>query len=350
MFTFGFALGATGDNGELPGNPKTGVDGAPGEILADRRAVGDEERPAARVLHLDAPATVVDLRVPSVEVHVHFAEARRACDRPSAAAAAANEQVDADVPGDKARLMSAQDQGQGGDCLVLLRVDEERVEVSEDLAEALSAASGDRAVDLVPRVYEGGLRVWECSLDLVAFLHAHWERLGLDTHRESPRCLELGCGHGLPGVFVLQQPGCWEVCFADFNEDVLRRVTWPNVLMNSRHGSSLNARYVAGDWLSLCDALGPDSTFPLILTAETCYTEAHCAELAHLINTHLPHVGSDGLALVACKRFYFGTGGGAATFKKECAALGLLCTVGLVVDDGRSNIREVLEVRRGASG
>lgn len=55
------------------------------------------------------------------------------------------------------------------------------------------------ASDLQTGVYEGGFKLWECSLDLVRFV----ERLpGFTMPR---RVLELGCGHGLPGIHALQQ-------------------------------------------------------------------------------------------------------------------------------------------------
>lgn len=55
------------------------------------------------------------------------------------------------------------------------------------------------ASDLQTGVYEGGFKLWECSLDLVRYV----ERLpGFTMPR---RVLELGCGHGLPGIHALQK-------------------------------------------------------------------------------------------------------------------------------------------------
>jgi hypothetical protein len=87
-----------------------------------------------------------------------------------------------------------------------------------------------------------------------------------------------------------------------------------------------------------------DGLFDLILTAETCYTEKVCGEVAALLSTLLKR--HRGVALVASKRFYFGTGGGADCFKRDAEKLGLAVKVVAVEDDGRSNIREVMEVRR----
>ena len=107
------------------------------------------------------------------------------------------------------------------------------------------------------------------------------------------------------------------------------------------------------------DAGSEPLLYDLILTAETCYTESACRDVAALLGRLLKP--KTGIALVATKRFYFGTGGGAACFKQACAAQRplqvpgdpllasgslLAVRVAQVVDDGKSNIREVLEVTR----
>jgi hypothetical protein len=106
-------------------------------------------------------------------------------------------------------------------------------------------------------VYEGGLRVWEGSLDLVRYLDAHKDTVlfvpsqqpnkkggknkkgdkgggrggkkggggggsGRSEGSKGPlRCLDLGCGHGLPGLFALRAKGArWRVCFSDFHAEV----------------------------------------------------------------------------------------------------------------------------------
>jgi hypothetical protein len=120
-----------------------------------------------------------------------------------------------------------------------LRVDADRVTISEELSSALQNAKG--ASDLVSGVYEGGLRVWEGSLDLIAYMHTHRNIVQADTNEKKGnkknkggnkkknkgnkalRCLELGCGHGLPGIYVLKSPRTWSVCFSDFNDEVLKK-------------------------------------------------------------------------------------------------------------------------------
>jgi hypothetical protein len=59
--------------------------------------------------------------------------------------------------------------------------------------------------DVQTGVYEGGFKLWECAVDLVRYM------------REAPgatpaRVLELGCGHGLPGIYALQQGTSTATC------------------------------------------------------------------------------------------------------------------------------------------
>lgn len=55
--------------------------------------------------------------------------------------------------------------------------------------------------------------------------------------------------------------------------------------------------------------------FDLVLSAETCYTEESCVGVARVLSEVLAPSRS-ACAVVATKRFYFGTGGGALCFRK----------------------------------
>lgn len=60
----------------------------------------------------------------------------------------------------------------------------------------------------------------------------------------------------------------------------------------------------------------------------------------------LRHLAVGGEALVASKRFYFGTGGSTLHFRELVEADGrLACADAAVVDTGKGNIREILRVR-----
>jgi hypothetical protein len=51
--------------------------------------------------------------------------------------------------------------------------------------------------DLIPKVYEGGLKVWECSIDLINYCVDSTN----DVSIENKKVLELGCGIGLVKLF-----------------------------------------------------------------------------------------------------------------------------------------------------
>ena len=74
---------------------------------------------------------------------------------------------------------------------------------SGDLTPALTDST-----DLVSGVYEGGLKIWECSEDLLEFLHSNksGKLAGL-------KVLELGCGAALPGIFCFKEGASGEVYF-----------------------------------------------------------------------------------------------------------------------------------------
>jgi protein-histidine N-methyltransferase len=90
--------------------------------------------------------------------------------------------------------------------------------------------------DLIPGVYEGGFKTWECSLDLVTYLH---DRIGEEKESsswlEERRITEIGCGTAMPSMYLFslmlqdreqgKKVGSkLELC--DFNEQVLRLVSW----------------------------------------------------------------------------------------------------------------------------
>ena len=50
--------------------------------------------------------------------------------------------------------------------------------------------------DLKPAVYEGGLKIWECTWDLIDYLAS------LEIDFQQKNVLELGCGAGLPAIYL----------------------------------------------------------------------------------------------------------------------------------------------------
>ncbi|OQR84913.1 hypothetical protein ACHHYP_20619 [Achlya hypogyna] len=195
--------------------------------------------------------------------------------------------------------------------------------------------------DLETGVYEGGFKLWECSVDLIEYLEAHKEAFGIGTR--SLRVMELGCGHGLPGIYALQQ-GAAHVLFSDYNSEVIDLATIPNAQrVASAH---LNrATFYSGDWGHMSAAMtaaNEDTEYDLILTAETLYTEEVTIALLETIKRHLK---PSGVALVAAKTYYFGTGGSVHHLKSLIAATGtMVATTVWNGNDCRSNIREIVQV------
>lgn len=161
--------------------------------------------------------------------------------------------------------------------------------------------------DLIPNVYEGGLKVWECSIDLVQYLS-----LG-DYSFKGKSVLELGCGAGLPGILSLLQ-GAAHVHFQDYNEEVIKHYTIPNVQLNKSTQSTSNCRFFSGDWSNFVQKMKPENTkYDVILTAETIYQPSCYRKLCEVF-THC--LAPKGHVLIAAKSNYFGVGGGTRDFEE----------------------------------
>lgn len=219
--------------------------------------------------------------------------------------------------------------------------------------------------DLVPGVYEGGLKLWEGSLDLVKALHSEIQNGHLSFTRK--RVLELGCGHGLPGIFACLE-GAAATHFQDFNAEVLRCLTIPNVNANiskeiqpgekkeTNSDTGAELRFFAGDWSQIhqllpyvhnndkdlnCNSeLAPTSGYDIILMAETIYSVSAHQSLYELIKKCLSH--PQGVVYMAAKKHYFGVGGGTRRFLSMVEKDGILAAYLVAeVADGSSNVREV---------
>jgi len=185
---------------------------------------------------------------------------------------------------------------------------------ADGIAKALAEKS-----DLLSGVYEGGVKTWECSLDLLGLLK--------DTDLTNSTVLEIGCGSALPGIYCLKA-GASKVDFSDYNANVLKLVTIPNVLLNlaptpqpqedGTFETSLDlkdmdangkARYFAGDWSTLAPLLS--KRYSLLLTSETIYNKDYHHRLLDLIEATLDKHGK---CYVAAKHTYFGCSGDLFSF------------------------------------
>ena len=160
--------------------------------------------------------------------------------------------------------------------------------------------------DLIPGIYEGGLKVWECAFDLVEYLAES------EISFSGMRVLELGCGAGLPAIFALMK-GAREVHLQDYNPEVIDYVTMPSVLLNIAELKSTDGSYkfYSGDWSNFIELI-PCGYYDFILTSETIYSPTSQPKLLAALKHLLRPQG--GVAYVAAKSYYFGVGGSVGSF------------------------------------
>ncbi|KAE8280605.1 Histidine protein methyltransferase 1-like protein Methyltransferase-like protein 18 [Larimichthys crocea] len=227
----------------------------------------------------------------------------------------------------------------------------------KDEENILSRTSEQRS-DLISGVYEGGLKVWECTYDLLELIEKDGETFGGKT------VLDLGCGAGLLGILALKR-GAKKVHFQDYNSTVVEQLTVPNVILNcqeddkvdsedeeasgkgkiqEKFGSKIKAkeeedveegnpapkkraidlseqlllakcRFFSGDWstfLALVKKEDPQPKYDIIFTSETIYNTAYYPTLHETLHKLL---SPGGLVYLATKSHYFGVGGGLHLFE-----------------------------------
>ena len=209
--------------------------------------------------------------------------------------------------------------------------------------------------DLIPGQYEGGIKVWECSLDLCTFLpnYVGWYDLS------NVSVLEIGCGHGLPGLYFLLRGA--KVLFQDFNKEVLDKIT-NNYINQIKDNYDLelfdNAAFISGDWLDFINKLDnkdfdcnsfntkeyiSKNKFDIIISADTIYNPENYDSFYSIIKNKL---NNPGICFVCSKKFYFGVGGGTSQFMDYIKNKGHFnIEVVKEINDGVSNIRQILEIR-----
>lgn len=220
-------------------------------------------------------------------------------------------------------------------------------------------------VDLKKNVYEGGFKSWECSYDMVDELASMINKGSL----KYKNLLELGCGTALPTCFLLMKrfqlhdkTGAHYI-LSDFNYDVLRLVTVPNLIIHwastleplklheltvaqSTTGEELETdapllnndevliteslisefirqlsetgieiQFISGSWGRQFNSLLSTTAIDLIISSETIYSPDSLPIVAEslveiLIQSNIPNSA----CLIASKNFYFGVGGSVVEF------------------------------------
>ncbi|NWX38070.1 MET18 methyltransferase, partial [Notiomystis cincta] len=205
-------------------------------------------------------------------------------------------------------------------------------------SEGIVSKSVSSHSDLIPGVYEGGLKIWECTFDLMDYFSE------AEIEFTNRTVLDLGCGAGLLGIVALQGKAA-RVHFQDYNSTVIDEITLPNVVANCisegrRVGSGehrkaskppskkprkaggspdvLNrCRFFSGEWSQVSQLLlssnKPFSKYDIILTSETIYNP-DCYSALH--DTLAQLLDRNGHVYLASKVHYFGVGGGVYLFEK----------------------------------
>ncbi|KAM6217261.1 histidine protein methyltransferase 1 homolog [Rhynchocyon petersi] len=206
--------------------------------------------------------------------------------------------------------------------------------------------------DLITGVYEGGLKIWECTYDLLAYFTK------TKVNFAGKKVLDLGCGSGLLGIGALKR-GAKEIHFQDYNSLVIDEVTLPNVVANSSSEENntnvpavkrsmksklaeelLKCRFFSGEWSAFCDVVlsseEPFVKYDLILTSETIYNPDYYSILHQ---TFLRLLDNNGRVLLASKVHYFGVGGGVHLFQKFVEEQNVFETRTLeIIDDGLKRV------------
>ncbi|NXA10557.1 MET18 methyltransferase, partial [Sapayoa aenigma] len=202
-------------------------------------------------------------------------------------------------------------------------------------SEGIVSKSVSSHSDLIPGVYEGGLKIWECTFDLMDYFSE------AEIQFTNKRVLDLGCGAGLLGIAALRGKA-ERVHFQDYNSTVIEEITLPNVVANcTSQGSSaedrkaskppakrpkkaegspdvLNkCRFFSGEWSEVSQLLlssnKPFSKYDIILTSETIYNPDYYSALH---DTLAQLLDQSGRVYLASKVHYFGVGGGIYLFEK----------------------------------
>ncbi|XP_057283359.1 histidine protein methyltransferase 1 homolog [Pezoporus wallicus] len=188
--------------------------------------------------------------------------------------------------------------------------------------------------DLIPGVYEGGLKIWECTFDLIDYFSE------AEIQFANKTVLDLGCGAGLLGIVALKGKA-EKVHFQDYNSTVIDEITLPNAVANCiRTGSGgdtktsqppskrpkkaehlpdvlTRCRFFSGEWSEVSQLLlsskKPFSKYDVILTSETIYNPDYYGSLH---DTLAQLLDKNGRVYLASKEHYFGVGGGIPLFEK----------------------------------
>ena len=216
---------------------------------------------------------------------------------------------------------------------------------SEDCLELLSLTESQNS-DLVPGLYEGGFKVWECTFDLLKFL------VNANICFKNCDVLDLGCGAGLLGIHAALDDAA-SVHFHDYNHQVLSYVTIPNLLSNLaqkkslqkdeiKHTVTIKHNFFCGDWSDFDSLVSCDHKYDFILTSETIYSVQSQRKLLDVFRKFL---APEGVVFVAAKTHYFGVGGSTLAFS-QLISESKLFNYEVIGEEGDGVPRQIIKLTR----
>ncbi|WWD16868.1 hypothetical protein CI109_101300 [Kwoniella shandongensis] len=148
----------------------------------------------------------------------------------------------------------------------------------EDVTRGEGEEYVDAKTDLIPGLYEGGLKTWEGGVDLVEVLAGVGEEKDVAEWVRGGRVLEVGCGTALPTAYLLRSilslpPSTTHrtvLHLQDYNSLVLSLVTLPNLILASLPYLPSDLLHSPEDGEELIESVVPDLESPgnLTLTSE----------------------------------------------------------------------------------
>ncbi|XP_039752856.1 histidine protein methyltransferase 1 homolog isoform X2 [Pararge aegeria] len=199
--------------------------------------------------------------------------------------------------------------------------------------------SENKHSDLVTGKYEGGLKIWECTYDLIEYFETYPDEINF----KDVKVLDLGCGAGILGIYAFTKKAF--VTFQDYNKEILEHCTIPNVLLNieeeEREDEIKRCKFYSGDWASFDELLEESEVFDIILTSETIYNQQNYKKLISLFQNRLRDNGN---IFVSAKTYYFGVGGGTRQFEAAIENTNLKSKVVLKRNTGIQ--REILKINK----
>ncbi|KAK6463042.1 hypothetical protein DFJ63DRAFT_285471 [Scheffersomyces coipomensis] len=217
----------------------------------------------------------------------------------------------------------------------------------------------ENSSDLQKNVYEGGFKSWECSYDSIDKINQLITNEDLLNKFDS--YLDLGCGTSLPSSFLfsqlitngtqLQNKHKKTIILSDFNYDVLRLVSLPNLiiqwavtnsnetLISSEEGEKqlliteslinqfksdllnfdIELVFVSGSWGKQFNQVIKPYNIDFIVSSETIYSLDTLPIVAETLIELLQYQETTNIikhrqSLIAAKNIYFGVGGSVIEF------------------------------------